>query len=71
MLRQIVGLVLLAGVAAASVQQPFAKPSSREAETDDYFQFDWPIQRVAIIGAGSRYLVCPPCVALRLTSTSL
>ena len=57
-MRRIIGLVLLAGVAAASVQRPLSPPSFQEAETDEY-QFDWPIQRVAIIGAGPRCVMCP------------
>ncbi|KAF8553185.1 FAD/NAD(P)-binding domain-containing protein [Imleria badia] len=55
-MRLIIGLVLLAGVSAAGVQEPLSAPSSREAEPDEY-QFDWPIQRVAIIGAGPSGLV--------------
>ncbi|KAF8556446.1 FAD/NAD(P)-binding domain-containing protein [Imleria badia] len=51
-MRPIILLVLLAGVAAASVQKPVSTPSLPEAETNEYYQFDWPIQRVAIIGAG-------------------
>ena len=57
-MRPIIGLVLLAGVAAASVQQPLSTPLSQEAETDEY-QFDWPIEKVAIIGAGPGCVVCP------------
>jgi hypothetical protein len=57
-MRPIIGLALLVGISAASVQQPLSIPSFQEAETDEY-QFDWPIQRVAIIGAGPRYPMCP------------
>ena len=57
-MRPIIGLVLLAGVVAANVQQPLFTPSFQEAKSDEY-QFDWPIQRVAIIGAGPRCVVCP------------
>ena len=53
-MRPIVGIVLLAGVAAASVQKSFSAPSF-EAE-EDYYQFDWPIRKIAVIGAGPRYL---------------
>jgi hypothetical protein len=56
-MRRIVLLVLLAGVAAASVQQPLSTPSL-QADTDEY-RFNWPIQRVAIIGAGPRCPMCP------------
>ncbi|KAF8556442.1 FAD/NAD(P)-binding domain-containing protein [Imleria badia] len=49
-MRPIVGLVLLAGVAVATVQKPFSTPSF-EAEENGY-QFDWPIRKVAVIGAG-------------------
>ncbi|KAF8553186.1 FAD/NAD(P)-binding domain-containing protein [Imleria badia] len=55
-MRLIIGLVLLAGVSAAGVQEPLTASSSREAEPDEY-QFDWPIQRVAVIGAGPSGLV--------------
>ncbi|KAF8553187.1 FAD/NAD(P)-binding domain-containing protein [Imleria badia] len=55
-MRLIIGLVLLAGVSAAGVQEPLTVPSSREAEPDEY-QFNWPIQRVAVIGAGPSGLV--------------
>lgn len=58
MRRAIVALVLLVAVSAASVQQPLSAPSFHEAETDEY-QFRWPIQRVAIIGAGPRYRLFP------------
>ena len=57
-MRPIIGLVFLVGISAASVQQPFSTPSFQEAETDEY-QFDWPIQSVAIIGAGPGCVVCP------------
>ena len=54
-MRPIVGLrvIFLAGVSVASIQQPFSTPPFGEPETDEY-QFDWPIQRVAVIGAGPR-----------------
>ncbi|KAF8555876.1 FAD/NAD(P)-binding domain-containing protein [Imleria badia] len=55
-MRPIIGLVLLAGVSTAGVQQPLFAPSSREAEIDEY-QFNWPIQRVAVIGAGPSGMV--------------
>ena len=58
-MRPIVGLVLLAGVAAASVQKSFSAPSF-EANEKEYYQFDWPIRKVAVIGAGPRYLVVAP-----------
>ena len=58
-MQPIAGLVLLAGVAVARVQQLLTTPSFPEAETNVY-QFDWPIRRVAIIGAGLRFFVCPP-----------
>ena len=59
-MRAIIGLALLVGISAASIQQPLSPPSFQEAETDDSeYQFDWPIQRVAIIGAGPRYPMCP------------
>ena len=55
----IIRLVLFAGLAAASVQRPLSTPLFPEVETDEhYYQFDWPIQRVAVIGAG------PRCVAM-------
>ena len=57
-MRPIIGLVCLAGVAAASAQQPLSIPSFQEADTDEY-QFDWPIQKIAIIGAGPRCVVYP------------
>ena len=57
-MRPIIRLLLLAGVAAASVQQPLSIPSFQQADTDEY-QFDWPIRGVAIIGAGPRCVVCP------------
>ena len=54
-MRLIVRLILLAGVSVVtgSVQQPLSTPPFREPGTDEY-QFDWPIERVAIIGAGPR-----------------
>ncbi|KAN0086218.1 hypothetical protein V8E55_007352 [Tylopilus felleus] len=55
-MRPLVPFVLLATVAAAAVQQPLFAPPSREAQTDKY-QFDWPIHRVAVIGAGPSGLV--------------
>ncbi|KAH0836316.1 hypothetical protein J3R83DRAFT_7865 [Lanmaoa asiatica] len=56
-MRPIIGLLLLAGVSRASVQQPLSTgPSFRHAETDEY-QFSWPIKRVAVIGAGPSGLV--------------
>ncbi|KAH0835005.1 hypothetical protein J3R83DRAFT_10729 [Lanmaoa asiatica] len=59
-MRLIIGLVLLqAGVSITGVQQPFSAPSFREAERDEY-HFTRPIQRVAVIGAGPRWPVCPP-----------
>ena len=58
-MRPIIALVLLVGTSAASVQQPLSAPSFQEAENDEYYQFDWPIQRVAIIGAGPGCVVCP------------
>ena len=72
-MRPIVVLVLLAGAAVASFQSPFSTPLFPEAETDEYYRFDWPIQKAAIIGAGPRYLVSrssyhdsptPPCSGL-------
>ncbi|KAF8556439.1 FAD/NAD(P)-binding domain-containing protein [Imleria badia] len=54
-MRPVVGLVLLAGVAAASVQKPFST-SSFEAEENEY-QFKWPVEKVAIIGAGPSGLI--------------
>ena len=50
-MRVIIGLVWIAGVSAAGVQQPLSAPSFQEAEPDSY-QFNWPIQKVAVIGAG-------------------
>ena len=58
-MRPIVGLVLLAGVTFASVQKSFSIPSF-EADEKEYYQFDWPIRKVAVIGAGPRYLVVAP-----------
>ncbi|KAF8438900.1 hypothetical protein L210DRAFT_3612667 [Boletus edulis BED1] len=56
-MQPIIGLLLLASVSAANyIQQPLSVPSSAEAETDAY-EFDWPIQRVAVIGAGSSGLI--------------
>ncbi|KAN0088857.1 hypothetical protein V8E55_005914 [Tylopilus felleus] len=43
---QIVELILLAGVTAATIQQPISTPSFQDAETDGY-QFSSPIQNVA------------------------
>lgn len=59
-MKPIIGLVLLAGVSVAGVQQPFSAPSFGESETTDEYQFKWPIQRVAVIGAGPRCLACVP-----------
>ncbi|KAG8221572.1 hypothetical protein J3R82DRAFT_1814 [Butyriboletus roseoflavus] len=57
-MRPIIGLVLLqAGVSAAIVQQPLSTPSFRDAAEEDEYRFDWPIQRVAVIGAGPSGLV--------------
>ncbi|KAF8556440.1 FAD/NAD(P)-binding domain-containing protein [Imleria badia] len=50
-MRPVIGLVVLAGISVASVERPFPTPPFQEAEANEY-QFDWPIQRVAIIGAG-------------------
>ncbi|KIJ63826.1 hypothetical protein HYDPIDRAFT_112795 [Hydnomerulius pinastri MD-312] len=50
------GLLLLAGVSAASVQQPLLTPSTWDTDNDEY-EFKFPIQRVAIIGAGPSALV--------------
>ncbi|KAF8550557.1 FAD/NAD(P)-binding domain-containing protein [Imleria badia] len=57
-MRPIVVFVLLAGVAAAvSFENPLSTPWFPEAETNEYYQFDWPVQTVAIIGAGPSGLV--------------
>ena len=40
------------------VEVIFSTLSFEEALTDGY-QPDWPIQRVAIINAGPRWVVCP------------
>ena len=71
-MRPVAGLVLLAGFSLANVQlQPFSAPPFQEANPNEY-QFDWPIQKVAIIGAGPRYLVCPGTVIVSSpTNTSL
>ncbi|KAF8127436.1 hypothetical protein EV363DRAFT_1515362 [Boletus edulis] len=55
-MRRVVGLVLLAGVAVASVQRHFSSSPFQESKADEY-QFEWPIQRVAVIGAGPSGLV--------------
>ena len=66
-MRSTAGLVLLAGVATASVQWPLTPPSFQEVESDVY-QFAWPIQRVAVIGAGPRFnLVLSPSTAQSVT----
>ena len=67
-MRPVIGLVLLTGVSVASIQQPFSTPPFQEADANEY-QFDWPIQRAAIIGAGPRYLVS--LTSSSLTNTSL
>lgn len=74
-MRPVAGLVLLAGFSFTNVQlQPFSSistPPFQEANPNEY-QFDWPIQKVAIIGAGPRYLVCPGTViGSSPTNTSL
>ncbi|KAI9573778.1 hypothetical protein HD554DRAFT_2166551 [Boletus coccyginus] len=57
-MRLLVRLILLAGVSVVtgSVQQPLSTPPFGVPGTDEY-QFDSPIQRVAIIGAGPSGLV--------------
>ncbi|KAG6374681.1 FAD/NAD(P)-binding domain-containing protein [Boletus reticuloceps] len=55
-MRRVIGLVLLAGVAVASVQRHFSTLPFQESEAHEY-QFEWPIQRVAVIGAGPSGLV--------------
>ena len=56
-MQRTIRFISLAGVVAASAKQPSFTPSFQEAETGGY-QFTWPIQRVAIIGAGPRCFVC-------------
>ncbi|KAG9309497.1 hypothetical protein JVU11DRAFT_10468 [Chiua virens] len=53
----IFGFALLSTVLANSTQQPLSRPSSQDVESNEYYQFRWPIRRVAIIGAGPSGLV--------------
>ena len=49
--------ILAASVAArAQLQQPFIFPFSPESEQNTHYMFQWPIKRVAVIGAGVGYV---------------